>query len=61
MIESVASITGIDGHSIQWSLTTSPHIVANHSIGWISQVRTGGGWRISQSYVYTQLFETLNI
>ncbi len=43
-IESVASVTGVGGHSVHWSQTNSPHIVADHSIGWYSEVRTGGGW-----------------
>ena len=41
-IESVPSVTGEGGHSVHWSQTSSPHIVADHSIGWYSEVRTGG-------------------
>ncbi len=41
---SVARVTGVGGHSAHWSLTSSPHIVADHSIGWYNEVRTGGGW-----------------
>ncbi len=41
--ESVASDTGVGGHSVHWSQTSSPHIVADHYIGWCSQVRAGGG------------------
>ncbi len=51
-IESVASVTGVSGHSAHWSLTSSAHIVADHSIGRISQVRAGGGWSSSQYCVY---------
>ncbi len=31
--ESVASVTGVGGHSVHWSQTISPHIVGEKSIG----------------------------
>ncbi len=54
--ESVARVTGVGGHSVLWSLTSSSHIVGYRSIGRTSQVRTGGGWSNSQSYAYTYTF-----
>ena len=51
--ESVASVTGVGGHSTHWSQTSSPHIVVDHSIGRINLVRAGGGWSSSRSCIYT--------
>ena len=54
-MESVASDTGVGGHSVHWSSVHGPHIVGYHSIGWINQVRagSGGGWKKNTTVIYS--------